>query len=107
MEPTIDTTTRIPSDAGTEPPASPFSEQAGSPAADTVPPAAEPRPSFRLRRSRTDRMIGGVCGGLAESLNMDATLLRIGLVALTVFGAGSGLVLYVAVWMLAPETDAP
>jgi phage shock protein C len=104
MEPTTGTTTRIPSDAGTEPP---FFEQAVPPAADTVPPAAEPRPGFRLRRSRTDRMIGGVCGGLAESLNMDATLLRIGLVALTVFGAGSGLVLYVAVWMLAPETDAP
>ncbi|MEN3263629.1 MAG: phage shock protein [Pseudonocardia sp.] len=52
-------------------------------------------------------MIGGVCGGLAESLNVDAALLRIGLVALTVLGAGSGLVLYVAAWMLAPETDAP
>jgi phage shock protein C len=89
MEPTTDTTTRMPSDAGAEPP------------------AAEPRPSFRLRRSRTDRMIGGVCGGLAESLDVDAALLRIGLVALTVLGAGSGLILYIAAWMLAPETDGP
>ncbi|WP_433280642.1 PspC domain-containing protein [Pseudonocardia xinjiangensis] len=105
MEQTTDTTTRVPSAAGVEPPASPFSEQAVPPPSDTVPPTA--RPSFRLRRSRTDRMIGGVCGGLAESLNMDATLLRIGLVALTVLGAGSGLVIYAAVWMLAPETDTP
>jgi phage shock protein C len=108
MEPTTDTTTtRMPSDAGAEPPVPPFAEQAFPPPSNAVPPSAEPRPSFRLRRSRTDRMIGGVCGGLAESLNVDAALLRIGLVALTVLGAGSGLVLYVAAWMLAPETDVP
>jgi phage shock protein C len=105
MDTTTDTTSRVPSDAGVEPPVSPFSEQAVPPPSDIVPPTA--KPSFRLRRSRTDRMIGGVCGGLAESLNMDATLLRIGLVALTLLGAGSGVVIYVAVWMLAPETDAP
>ena len=58
---------------------------------------------FRLHRSRTDRMIGGVCGGLAESLGVDAGLIRIGPVALTVLGAGAGVVLYVAAWLLAPE----
>lgn len=62
---------------------------------------------FRLRRSRTDRMLGGVCGGLAESLGVDVTLLRIGLVALTVLGVGFGAVLYVVAWVLAPEADAP
>ncbi|GAA4540828.1 PspC domain-containing protein [Pseudonocardia xishanensis] len=62
-----------------------------------------PAPAFRLHRSRTDRMIGGVCGGLAESLGVDAALIRIGLVALTVLGAGIGVVLYVAAWLLAPE----
>jgi phage shock protein C len=68
-------------------------------------PAAEPK--FRLRRSRTDRMISGVCGGLAESLGVDATVIRIGLVTLTVLGFGTGIVLYAAIWMLAPETDEP
>ena len=66
-------------------------------------PAAKPK--FRLHRSRTDRMLGGVCGGLAESLGVDAALLRIGLVALTLLGVGIGVVLYAAIWMLAPEVD--
>ena len=63
-------------------------------------------PGFRLHRSRTERMLGGVCGGLAESLGVDAALLRIGLVALTLLGAGIGVVLYVAAWILVPECDA-
>ena len=61
---------------------------------------------FRLHRSRTNRMLGGVCGGLAESLDVDVTLLRIGLVALTVVGGGIGAVFYVAAWILTPEADA-
>ena len=61
------------------------------------------RPSFRIHRSRTDRMLGGVCGGLAESLDVDVALLRIGLVALTILGGGIGIPLYIAVWILAPE----
>jgi phage shock protein PspC (stress-responsive transcriptional regulator) len=50
-------------------------------------------------------MIAGVCGGLAESLGVDATVVRIGLVTLTVLGFGMGIVLYAAIWMVAPETD--
>jgi phage shock protein C len=60
---------------------------------------------FTFRRSRTDRMLGGVCGGLAQSLGVDAALLRIGLVVLTVLGFGLGAVAYVAAWILAPEQD--
>jgi phage shock protein C len=75
------------------------------------PPLAEPpraaRPAFRLRRSRTDRMLAGVCGGLAESLDVDPALMRVGAVALTVLGAGAPVVVYAAVWLLAPETDVP
>src|SRR5690606_13059039 len=71
-------------------------------------PAPEPaKPKFRLRRSRNDRMIAGVCGGLAESLGVDAAIIRIGLVTVTVLGFGMGIVLYAAVWALAPETDEP
>jgi phage shock protein C len=78
------------------------------PAFDATSPSSTPapaaRPKFRLRRSRTDRMLGGVCGGIAESLGVDAALVRIGLVTLTVLGVGSGVILYAAVWLLAPET---
>jgi phage shock protein C len=106
MDSTTEQTTRLSKDA-----AAPFD---GTPFDDTaVPPSIAPAPepaagrTFRLRRSRTDRMLGGVCGGLAESLGVDATVIRIGLVALTVLGVGTGIVLYAAVWMLAPETDEP
>jgi phage shock protein PspC (stress-responsive transcriptional regulator) len=61
------------------------------------------RPAFRLYRSRTDRMLGGVCGGLAEALDLDVALVRIGLVALTVLGGGIGIPLYIAAWIVAPE----
>ncbi|PRY46378.1 phage shock protein C (PspC) family protein [Umezawaea tangerina] len=59
----------------------------------------------KLRRSREDRMLAGVCGGAAKMLGVDATLLRIGLVAATLFGFGAGAVLYVACWVLMPEEE--
>jgi phage shock protein C len=71
----------------------------------TVGPDAPSRPPFRLHRSRTDKMLGGVCGGLAESLDVDVTLLRIGFVALTLLGGGIGIPLYLAAWIVAPESD--
>ncbi|SHK35360.1 phage shock protein C (PspC) family protein [Pseudonocardia thermophila] len=60
---------------------------------------------FRIRRSNTDKMLGGVCGGLAQSLGVDTALLRIAFVVLTVLGAGVAAVLYVAIWALAPVED--
>jgi phage shock protein PspC (stress-responsive transcriptional regulator) len=96
-------TTRLTEDA---PEPAPAGDAGVPPALASVPePAA--KPAFRLRRSRSDRMIAGVCGGLAESLGVDATVIRIGLVTLTVLGFGTGIVLYAAIWMLAPETDEP
>ncbi len=64
---------------------------------------APARPAFRLYRSRTDRMIGGVCGGLAEAMGWDAALVRLAFVAITILGGGIGIPLYVAAWILAPE----
>jgi phage shock protein PspC (stress-responsive transcriptional regulator) len=68
-------------------------------------PAATPR--FTLRRSRSDRMLGGVCGGLAESLGADPALLRVLLVALTLITGGAAAVVYLAAWALAPDDDRP
>ncbi len=55
-----------------------------------------------LRRSRDDRMIGGVCGGLGRYLGIDPVILRIVLAALAIFG-GIGLLLYALAWLLVAE----
>ena len=58
--------------------------------------------SNRLRRSRTNRSIAGICGGLAEYLGIDATLLRIVMLMLILFG-GMSLWVYIIMWLLIPE----
>lgn len=62
--------------------------------------------SKSLTRSRDDRMIAGVCGGLAAYTGVDATLIRIALVAAVVLGFGTGALLYLVGWLLMPEEDA-
>jgi phage shock protein C len=59
----------------------------------------------RFRRSKQDRMLGGVCGGAAKLLNIDVSILRVILVAATVLGFGAGAVIYVASWLIVPEED--
>ena len=59
----------------------------------------EPR---KLYRSRTHRMVAGVCGGLGEYFNVDATLIRGLFLVLAVFG-GSGLLIYLVMWIIVPD----
>ena len=59
----------------------------------------EPR---KLYRSQSQRMLAGVCGGLAEYFNVDATLIRVLFLVLAVFG-GSGLLIYVVMWLIVPD----
>jgi phage shock protein PspC (stress-responsive transcriptional regulator) len=54
-----------------------------------------------LRRSSTERMLGGVCGGLAEYSGLDPVLWRVGMVALTLLGPG--VVVYLLLWVLMPK----
>ena len=56
-------------------------------------------PTRKLYRSRTNRKLAGICGGLGQYFNLDATLLR---VLLAVLG-GSGLILYLALWVIVPR----
>jgi phage shock protein PspC (stress-responsive transcriptional regulator) len=56
----------------------------------------------RIRRSRSNRKVAGVAGGLARHLDIDPVILRVAFVVLTFFG-GVGLLLYVALWLLLPE----
>lgn len=61
-------------------------------------------PPKRLTRSVTDRFLGGVCGGLAQYFNVDATLVRIGVVALAALTAFLPfLIAYVVAWMIVPQ----
>jgi phage shock protein C len=61
----------------------------------------EPR---KLYRSQNQRMLAGVCGGLAEYFNVDATLIRVLFLVLAVFG-GTGLVIYVVMWLIVPDVS--
>ncbi len=56
----------------------------------------------RLKLSSTDVKISGVCGGLAEYLNVDSTLVRIVFVILALAG-GSGIIAYLVCWALMPR----
>jgi phage shock protein C len=64
-------------------------------------------PPRRLTRSTTDRYLGGVCGGLAQYLNVDATIVRLVVVVITVSTGGFPLALYVIALLLMPEDDRP
>lgn len=59
--------------------------------------------TVKLRRSRDDRMVAGVCGGIAKMFGMDAALVRLLLVAATLLGFGAGAVLYLVAWAVVPE----
>ena len=65
------------------------------------PSASGPPVRPQLRRSGTDKMLGGVCGGLAAHTGIDAVLWRVAFVGLTLAG-GAGVVLYAALWVLTP-----
>lgn len=56
----------------------------------------------KLYRSRTEKMLGGVCGGLADYLEMDVTILRLIAVALIIL-AGTGILFYLIAWILIPR----
>jgi phage shock protein PspC (stress-responsive transcriptional regulator) len=56
----------------------------------------------RLERSRSDRMIAGVSGGLARYFEIHPAVFRVGFVVLTLLG-GAGILIYVAAWLVIPD----
>ena len=56
----------------------------------------------KLYRSRKDRMLGGVCGGIAQYFNIDPTIVRL-LWAFITLAWGVGLVAYLVAWLIIPE----
>ena len=58
----------------------------------------------RLTRSENDQWIAGVCGGLAQYINVDPVIVR-GLFALLLFASGIGLPIYLILWFIMPSED--
>ncbi len=55
-----------------------------------------------LYRSKSDRMIAGVCGGLAKRFNISSTWVRLAFVLIVLLG-GAGFLLYLILWVIVPE----
>jgi phage shock protein C len=56
----------------------------------------------RLCRSSSQKMIAGVCGGIAEYLGWDVTIVRLLWIVLTLAG-GSGILIYLILWLVMPQ----
>ncbi|KKP69362.1 hypothetical protein A2X44_04385 [candidate division CPR3 bacterium GWF2_35_18] len=61
--------------------------------------------SKRLCRSEKDKMIGGVCGGIAEYFNIDSSIVRL-IFALIVLAGGAGVLVYIILWVILPSETA-
>jgi phage shock protein C len=55
----------------------------------------------KLYRSQSDKMLSGVCGGLARYLNLDSSIIRLIFVLLSFFG-GHGILIYLILWIVMP-----
>ncbi len=58
-------------------------------------------PPKRLFRSRTERMIAGVCGGIAQYFNLDPTIIRL-IFILLLFAGGAAFLIYIIMWIIVP-----
>ena len=60
------------------------------------------REGRKMHRSDTDKMLGGVCGGIADYLNVDSVVVRLLWVLFSLF-AGLGVIAYIAAWIIIPK----
>lgn len=61
---------------------------------------------MKLQRSN-NKMIAGVCGGLADWFNLDPTIVRIGYVLISIFSAAfPGILVYIILWIIMPKPDS-
>lgn len=74
-------------------------QQSGNASAPGVAPAPAVK---RLMRSTRDKKIGGVCAGLAEYFDLDPTIVRV-VWLLAIFFAGTGLLIYLILWIVLPQ----
>jgi phage shock protein PspC (stress-responsive transcriptional regulator) len=57
----------------------------------------------KLYRSKKNKIIAGICGGIGEYFKVDPTLIRLLWVLISVMGMGSGVVAYIIAWIIIPE----
>ncbi len=60
--------------------------------------------SRKLYRSRTNKVLGGVCAGLGEYFDIDPSLIRLLWVVIVLMG-GSGILIYIILWIILPEEE--
>ncbi len=69
-------------------------------------PHGPPRTATRLWRSQSDKVVAGVLGGLAEKMDVSATLVRVVFAALSLLSGGfPGILIYLILWMITQSTD--
>jgi phage shock protein PspC (stress-responsive transcriptional regulator) len=57
------------------------------------------------RRSSSDRMVAGVCGGLAQQFGVPTAVIRLAFVLMTFFAGGVGLLIYLVLWIVMPSDE--
>ena len=63
-------------------------------------------PIKRLYRSRKDKVIGGVCGGIAAYLHVDPVVVRLTWAIVTLISMGLGILAYLIAWAIIPEESS-
>ena len=58
----------------------------------------------KLYRSNINKKVAGICGGLSDYFEMDATIIRLIFVLLAIFGGGTGLIIYIVLWIVVPRS---
>ncbi len=61
------------------------------------------KPIKRLYRSRKDKVLGGVCGGIARYLGVDPVVVRLIWAVVTLLSMGMGILAYLLAWVIIPE----
>ncbi|MDQ3683460.1 MAG: PspC domain-containing protein [Bacteroidota bacterium] len=67
--------------------------------------AAKPKRKGRLYRDKVDRILGGVCAGIANYMNVDPAIIRLLFAIITFGGFGFGIFIYILLWIILPARD--
>jgi phage shock protein C len=60
----------------------------------------------QLYRSKNNRILGGVCAGLGEHLDVDPSVIRLIWAVVSVLSIGTGIIIYILAWIIIPEEGA-